>query len=276
VGGKYAKQYEPGELVLTGPGYSKALPMAVMNNNLEFYERVFQQFMDLFVKPAISERQAKGELQRPLPLNAAQIIYFPDGRRPLVRINSEIRAISEVKLKKGIGKKSGEPVYENEIEGLESIKLADQDDIDCGHATLIRLNDTWTIAFDFTYNKGLAKKHIETAVQFLEVAETAHARRHWSPFVDNLFSAAELAARAILLAVPEKHFREKPTHKGIHSRFNRFANVGNAKREHRAAFNKLSSLRGRARYLKGELLLNEADATTLLLSIKEMINFASQ
>ena len=179
-----------------------------MSDDGEFYKRVFQQFMDLFVTPAIAERQAKGELPKPLHLSAAQIIFSPDGRKPLVRINKEIRAISDVRLKEGIGKKAGEPVYDNEIEGLAGIKLTDQDD-DCAHATLIRLNDTWTIAFDFTYNRALAKKHIEKAGQFCEVAEAALEKRLLSPFVDNLFSAAELAARAILLAIPDEQFRRR-------------------------------------------------------------------
>ncbi|MBI4480614.1 MAG: HEPN domain-containing protein [Acidobacteria bacterium] len=242
----------------------------------EFGQRVFQQFMDLLVMPAVQERQASGELPRPLRLKAAQIIFFPDGRRPLVRINEEIKAIGQVKLKAGVEKKNGDPILSHEIEGWETVRLSDQDDPDCGHAILIRLGDAWIIFFDFRYNKKLANRHINKAVEFFEVAEVARTKKHWSPFVDNLFSAAELTAKSILLATPNKQFREKTGHKAIHSRFNRFAHLGNVKQQHTAAFNKMHRLRGTARYLKGELNLDDTDSNALLDAAREMIAFAKK
>ena len=94
----------------------------------EFGRNVLQQFMDLYVTPEMRRRQETGELGKPLYLRAAQIIFFPDGRKPLVRINSEVRAISKVKLKSGVSKRVGEPIFENEVEGLKEINLTEEDD----------------------------------------------------------------------------------------------------------------------------------------------------
>jgi len=62
-----------------------------------------------------------------------------------------------------------------------------------------------------------------------------------APFVDTLFSAAELAARAHLLGIPDREFTRKGTHKSIQIRFNKWANIGNAKPPHRDVLNTLAA-----------------------------------
>jgi len=246
------------------------------NQENEFGQRVFNQFMDLFVTPEVRRRQEVGELDKPLDLRAAQIIFFPDGRKPQVRINSEVRAIAKVKFRPDLTKKRGEPVYEDELEGLGQINLTEKDDPDCGHATLIRIAGRWTIAFDFRYNKALSKRHIETADEFCVSAEFCFSQKKWSPFVDNLFSAAELAAKSILLSMADPKFRKKARHKAIQIKYNRFADLGNVEAVYRDTFNKLSGLRDRARYLKGRLSISENEARKFLDIVKKMIGDARQ
>lgn len=242
------------------------------DQNNEVFRRVFQQLMDLFVTPEVMRRQETGELDKPLDLRAAQIIFFPDGRKPQVRINTEVRAIGKVKFKPGISKKPGEPIFEHELEGLEEINLTEEDDPNCGHATLIRIAGEWIIAFDFRYNKALSRKHIETARQYYESAEFSLKRRYWSPFIDNLFSAAELLAKSILLSMPGLKLA---THKAIQMRYNRFADLGNVELVYRETFNKLSGQRDSARYLKGDVSISEEEARRLLDIVKNMIEDAS-
>jgi uncharacterized protein (UPF0332 family) len=231
--------------------------------------------MDLFVTPELQRRQNAGELPKPLDLRVAQIIFYPDGRKPQVRINCEVKAIGKVKLKSGISKKVGEPIYEHEVEGLEKINLSEGDDPDCGHATLVRVENRWIIAFDFRYNKALSKKHIETAQQFFESAEFSFKQKNWSPFIDNLFSAAELSVKAILLSMSDPKFRKKATHNAIQTRYNRFADLGNVEAVYKNTFNKLSSLRVRARYLKENFSISEEEARTFLNTIRNMIEDAT-
>jgi len=237
----------------------------------DFSRTVFAQFMDLFVIPEVKRRQEIGELEKSLDLRAAQIVFFPDGRKPQVRINSEVKAIGKVKLKPRISKKVGDPIREHEVEGLREITLTEEDDPDCAHATLIRISNSWIIAFDFRYNKALSAKHMETAKQFYESAEFAFNQRNWAPFVDNLFSAAELIAKATLLLMPDSKFRNKAKHGGIQVRYNRFADLGNVKPVYRKTFNRLSGLRPYARYLRRDITISEKEARNLLNAVDEML-----
>src|SRR6185436_18074524 len=115
----------------------------------EITRNASKQFMDTFITPEVMRRQESGELPRPLDLRAAQIIFYPDGKKPAIRINSEVKAIGKMKLKPGIEKDYGDAVYENELEGLEELMLTDEDDPDAGHVTILKLNGTWIMAFDF-------------------------------------------------------------------------------------------------------------------------------
>jgi uncharacterized protein (UPF0332 family) len=245
--------------------------MEEQNKDKKMYEKAFQQFMDLFITPEVQRRQEAGELPKPLDLRAAQIIFYPDGRKPHVRINAEVKAIGKMKLKPGISKKVGEPIYDYELEGLEEIHLLEEDAPDCGHATLMRIGNSWTLVFDFHYNKILSKKHIQTAQQFLEAAEFSLQAKNWAPLVDNLFSASELVAKATLLSIPDPEFRKKASHKSIHIKYNRFADLGNVKVDYKTTFNKLSGLRDRARYLKGDFSISEEEARGFLDTIKNML-----
>lgn len=240
----------------------------------EFGTRVFQQFMDLFVIPEIKRREESGTLKQPFELWSAQIIFFPDGKNPEVRLNSEVKAIGKVKLR--VPKAAGEPILASEIEGLEEVNISDDEDPDCAHATLVRLRDTWRIAFDFRYNKGLSKKHVARATEFYEAAIYSKQKHNWAAFIDNLFSANELLAKALLLALPDPKFREKSSHKAVHSKFNRFASLGNVQVEHREVFNKLSNLRYKARYLEGEIVISESEADDLLKSVESLLKFTKE
>jgi uncharacterized protein (UPF0332 family) len=245
---------------------------------MEFKEeaslRVFQQFMDIFIKPEIRRRQEKGQLPTTFELQAAQIVFFPDGRGTQVRLNSEVRAIAKAKLKPGITKKAGEPIYESEVEGLREINLFQEDDADCGHATLIRIADSWIIAFDFRYNKALSQKHMDTASEFYESAEFSFNRGNMRAFIDNLFSATELTARSVLLVLPDPKFRKNASHAFIQMRYNSFAKLGNVNSAYCKVFNKLSGLRDRARYLRDSFWISKTEARNLLDTVKKMMQDA--
>jgi len=226
--------------------------------------------MELWILPELERRELP---LTEIHLRAAQIIFFPNGRRPEIRINDEIRALASVKLKAGISKDKGELIYENEVEGIDVIGLSEKDDVDCAHITLVRLLDTWFIAFDFRYNKAFSERHIQTAKEFYESAQFSYEKKNWSAFVDSLFSTAELTAKAILLSMPDPRFRKKASHRAIQLRLNRFASLGNIPLEFRYVFNKLSGWRDLARYPKVDrrLEISEEDALNLLETVKMMI-----
>jgi len=235
--------------------------------------RLLDQFMNLFVYPEVEKRQKAGQAEKPLNLRAAQILFFPDGRRPLVRINSEIKAIGSVKIAEGLPKpQPGEPVREDQIESLDEINRPEDDYPDCGHATLIRIRDRWTIAFDFRYNRKLAQKHILAAREFCDSAERCLEHEEWHAFVDNLFSAAELAVKSMFLSMADK----TRTHRSISRRFNRYADLGNIQPAHKKTFNKLYGARDAARYLKREVRITKEEARILLDNVRDIIDSASR
>lgn len=236
----------------------------------EFGNRVLQQFMDLYILPEIRHRQELGLMQTPISIQAAQIIFYPDARKPLVRINSEIKAIGQMKLKPRVAKNAGELILDTEVEGLTGIKLSDETESDCGHATLVRIQDRWTISFDFRYNKGFAKKLLAAAQQFLDAAAFSLDKTNWAAFADNLFSASELLAKATLCLFPDPQLAKKASHRSIQMKFNRFADLGNVKVEHKKALNKLSGLRDQARYVKSQVALSQKEAANLLQTVQEM------
>lgn len=43
----------------------------------DFRQRVFNQFLDIWITPEVMRRQQLGELPKPLDFRAAQILFFP-------------------------------------------------------------------------------------------------------------------------------------------------------------------------------------------------------
>ncbi len=171
-------------------------------------------------------------------------------------------------------KKEGDPIYSNEIKGYEAFRLPDDEDPNCGHITLHRFADQWSIAFDLIYNKGISSEHLVAAEEFLKSSEAALEQQRYRVVLDNLFSAAELAAKALLLSTPRPRDQIKMGHGRIHSLFNLQAKLGNVSAGHRNAFNKLSQLRSSARYLKKPLTITDEEVTKLVTSIRDAIDDA--
>lgn len=114
----------------------------------EFGNTLFKQFLDLYIVPEIRRRHETGTVTVPVDLRAAQIIFFPDERKPQVRLNSEVRALARAKLKPGMRKAQGGPVFEHELRSLKKVTLTEQEDPDCGHITFVRIGEQWTISFE--------------------------------------------------------------------------------------------------------------------------------
>lgn len=240
------------------------------------WKNTFEQVMDLWITPEVKRRQDAGTIPKPYDLVAAQVIFHSDGRNQEVRLNAEVRSIGKVKLKEGVSKNAGDPVYAHEVDSYESFRLPDDGDPNCGHFTLRRVADQWTIAFDFIYNKGLSREHLAAAQEFLRSAESALQSNSYRVFVDNLFSASELAAKALLLTTPFPGESKRMSHGRIQSRYNLEAKMGNVSSGHKDAFNRLAGLRSSARYLNGTLSISKAIADELRDAVRGAIEFASK
>jgi hypothetical protein len=240
----------------------------------EVGSNLFKQAMDIWISPEVKRRREAGMLTVPLELRAAQVVFSPDGVPTQVRINSEVKAIAQMKLKPGVLKKAGEWIFGSEVDGIGHIELTDEDDPDCGHITIVNFNNEWILYFDLRYNKAVSMKHVEVAEQFYEAAEFSFGQKYWNAYADNLFSATELAAKSLLLSMPDTGFKQKTSHAMIQTKFNKFARLGNIRPEYRDTFNKLSGSRNHARYLKGDVSFSEDEALKLLGFVEDLIKDA--
>jgi uncharacterized protein (UPF0332 family) len=237
----------------------------------EIGQKAIEHFLNDWVVPLAKKRQEAGELGVLLRIHAAQIIFFPDERPIQLRVNEEVKAQAQAVYKPGIEKQVGEPVFEHELERLEAVQLTGEDDPDCGHVTLLLFNNVWHLYFDFRRNQSLARKQIKAAQEFFYLAEFAFERKLWRAFVDVLFSAAELAAKAELLLMPDPGIRKSKKHQYLQAQYNRFARQRDVETSHLKAFNQLAQLRPSARYPKDDFFLSEEKAHDLLINVKGMI-----
>jgi HEPN domain-containing protein len=250
--------------------------IAMLNDKRPAWENTFIHIMELWITPEVIRRQAAGRVAKPFNLQAAQVLFFPDGRSHQIRLNEEVRAVGKVKLKQGVKKAAGDPVYAHEVEGYESFRLLDDEDPNCGHITIRRIADQWSISFDFIYNKGTARDHLMAAREFLDAARHARHQGHWRAFVDTCFSGAELAAKSLLMTTPSPNEKKSKKHGRIHSRYNLEAKLGNVKEQHRKSFNRLTELRASARYLDGALVMDAKEADELFSGVEDAIAFAEK
>lgn len=211
-------------------------------------ERAMQQLVTLYVTPEVERRRADGAMANGTPIPAAQVVFFPDGRRPIVRLNTEVRAILSPTPRDGVTKQNGDEVFADELGAIERISLPD-DEPNCAHATILLLGTRWVCGFDSRYDREHARKHLDLGDQFLALARIAREKGWLGPFVANLFSAAELAAKATLLLMPDPEFRKQASHKHIATKFQSFAELGNVNSEFRDTLDRIRGWRHGARCL---------------------------
>ena len=159
-------------------------------------QRIFDQAMEIWIRPEIENRRQKGTLTLPFALNAAQVIMPSprDKRDDYVRLNDEVQALVRVKARRSIDK--GELVFSRDITEVGAINLAKDDEPNAGHLTMMNIGGQWTIHFDFRRDKTYAKKLLVLAREFYATAIDSFGKGRLRPAVENLFAAAELAAKA--------------------------------------------------------------------------------
>lgn len=245
--------------------------------NEEFGQSLLSNLMETWILPSIRDRQGKGELAKPLALEAAQIIFRPEGGKPEVRVNEEVKGKARVKLADDLKNpvQIGDPLVDGQVEDIEAFELDDKDR-NFGHATLLSFKGRWLISFDFIYNKVSSQNHIGAAKEFLHAAESSLKEGYLRACIDNLHSASELAAKAYLLGTPDHSLVKAKSHDVVHRKINAQRKIGNVKNEHVDVFNRLSSLRASARYLNGELKVEKADVELMLSEIRGFVEDAGR
>lgn len=232
-----------------------------------------QNIFDLYINPEIKKRQSQGEIPIPFVISSAQVLFCLDESEPIVRLNSEVKAKAEYKLKSSVEKKEQSEPLLNDIDVITNVELILEKDKNCGHVTIIKLADKWSGSFDFRYNNDFAKKYLSVAKQFIETAKFSKDKKYYNVFVDNCFSASELIAKSVLILSPDKKFKDKANHNTIKSRINLYSKQGNFNKESLDIYNYLSNLRSNARYLKGNFIM-EKEPDDILRQIEILYNEA--
>ncbi len=226
--------------------------------------------MDIWITPEVKRRQEKGNLPKPLALQAAQIIFHSDGKPDEIRINDEVKINVQAKIKKNVKKQIGEPIYLHETEKIENLNLREDEDPNACHISLCKFGNKWILAFDSIYNKGDAKNFIRVSKQFLDTAKYAAKQKNLNSFIDNAFSSVELAAKAFIVTIPSKQ-NKSMNHKRIHVQYNLHHKLGNINSKYCDTLNKLRENRSSARYDGREIELEENEISALLKIIEDMI-----
>jgi uncharacterized protein (UPF0332 family) len=235
------------------------------------WQRTFDQAMTLWVGPEIEQRQKQGLTPKPFRLRAAQVLFPPDGGQPVVRLNEQVILQARIKRKSGVRPIVGDTLRLDDIEHIEDIEPSPDADPDAGHLTIFLWKRQWVITFDFRYNQGLIKKHLAVADEFLAGAMDAAAKQRVRSSLDLAYSAAELAAKARLLTMPQTPFRTKASHRGISTKFNAGAKKGIISSDHAATLNRLADLRDAARYVRRDVRVTDDEVDRLIANVKAML-----
>lgn len=223
---------------------------------------------ELWINPEIERRRAAGTLPDNFVLHGAQIIMNV-GESNEVRLNAEVKAVLSGTCNRPI--ENGEWVGWDDFSDIRNVMLLEDHDPNAGHVTIIRVRDRWLLAFDFNYNAANVKAHLDGADEFLAVAAHAHTKKFVRPFAENLFAAAELTAKAQLMLRPDSRVLEVKSHGYVASQINLTAHHGNADREFVKALNLLGRLRGRSRYIEGEVDLDENQMATMFQAVSRTL-----
>lgn len=238
----------------------------------ELGRSLFELCLKLFITPELESRYNKKRIVNPFPYTIAQVIFFPDGKRPIVNFDDEVSGKTFVQMRADAVTNSDRVLTIEDIAAIMDFQFDRNDYPDSDHATFFRHGDQfWHACYDLKLNKELSARHLTTAHMFYLVAVDAQRRRHWPPLIDNLYSACELTAKAALLVVPDRDFQNKTSHTAIKSRYNIFAFRGVRPAKHQEAFNKLHGLRTNARYMRGPLKLTDEEITQLMEDVMEMM-----
>lgn len=211
----------------------------------EFSQNLINQVFTNWVNPELKRREQIGRLPKGFILKAAQIILTVDGASE-VRINGEVKARVEVKVKKAVEK--GALVYHDDVEHIRSILLIDEEK-DFGHITIFKVKDSWHIGFSFLYDSSKSDQFLKIAIRFLQTAKRDLKDGEMRSLVESLSVAMENLAKARIYLLPDKEIRKAKTHKTIKTRLNIHAKTSNIiTSEQKDTFNKLLDLRDTARY----------------------------
>ena len=203
------------------------------------------------VYPEIMRRVKEGKVKLPFKLNKAHILLFSDNTKNDVLLNDEVRFQLLMRLKKGKSFKKKDPIRESDVDEVIKIYPDKRNDPNAAHIMMVKIKNQWYFAADLVYDKEKMRKKFDTAKNFLESAKSNLDKELWSPFIDNLFSATELAAQSVLLLRHYGKYSLKQSHEDTRKYFTAYWQNKNTAIKFVQHYDSLSELRKKARYSQG-------------------------
>jgi uncharacterized protein (UPF0332 family) len=228
-----------------------------------------QQLWEAHGEPELDRRIASGLRSPDDPVTTWQILVFPDGRQPIVRLEDEVRGVAMVTASRDV--EAGEDVLDSEITGLTDFLLLDGDHDDAGHLTVLQIAEGQAIAFDFRYNSAHAAGLSARASEFLFVADAALNAGYFNAFAENAYTAGELLAKAELIVSLDTELTTAKTHKRVLSSYNQQLKLANTSQDAARVLNRLASLRKTARYGQRQSGVTEAEAREMLAVLRAFL-----
>jgi hypothetical protein len=216
--------------------------------------RAIQQAFDLWITPEIERRKAAGTWPNGTALTGAQILLpSPLDNKPIeIRLNQEVRMLAQIEFAAPATVRPDDPVYEQDIAMIHEIARLPDEDPNAGMLAFILVNGSWHLFFDFRRDARRASKLLDLADEFAHASEESFSSGWLGPAYDNLFSAAELAARAQLLLFSFFPYGNRKDHGAIRSKYQQWTRLGNMPLKTGKALKQLAKARLRARYLEHE------------------------
>lgn len=227
---------EPGNWLRIGP--KEDLP-AILAGPLMTLAHMFQ----LAFSPEIERRLQDGLLDESFSLWAAQLIQPGDGSQ-IVRLNDEMRGVMYARIDRPVEK--GEVINRSDLRHVVDFDVVEEE-LDCGHFTIISDGAGWKMFFNFQSGRAKALGMINRAEEFLEAARYSTERKHLGPAVDNMFSACELLSKA-RLTLSQSPAAQSKSHGPIGAAINASGRLGNVDASFLKLFNRMSQSRNAARY----------------------------
>ena len=195
---------------------------------------VFPLFLSHFSSKDLPEKFAVGSVR---------IELFGDDSKNTLTFNNDAKILGNFVLAKPKAFKKGDPVFQEDIEGINSIHIEDRDP-NSALMLFVSFRGEWYGVIDLIYNRENASGKHEAAQEYVETTMSNFKNSKFKPFYNDLWTAYELLAESILLLHNQLKLRD--SHKKISELLKGFCEIRNL--PYYDDYKRIESIRTSVRY----------------------------
>ena len=195
------------------------------------------------VFPLFLNRFSSKDLPEKFVISSVRIELFADASKNTITFNKDAKILGKFVLAKPKAFKKGDPVFQDDIKGINSIYVKDRES-NSALMLFISFKGEWYGLLDLIYNRKNASDKHEVAQEYLETAMSNFKNSKFKPFYNDLWTAYELLAESTLLL--HNTLKLKDSHKKISKLFKGFCETHNL--PYYNDFKQIESIRTSVRY----------------------------